>query len=65
MVTVPENADLPSVDLDPAEELNCTLTQQQLNAVIGGGGNLSFNWTTPDGNFVSGTNTLQPLVDAP
>ncbi|MCB0642627.1 MAG: hypothetical protein KDC44_13350, partial [Phaeodactylibacter sp.] len=64
-VTVPENADLPTADIDPAEELNCTIEQIQLNAAIGGGNNLTFSWTTANGNIVSGNTTLQPLIDAP
>jgi gliding motility-associated-like protein len=64
-VFVDENADLPSVSMDVPAELNCSADQIQLSATIGGGNNLSFSWTTPDGNFVTGTNTLQPTVDAP
>ena len=65
LVVVPENADLPIVNITPVSELNCSVNQIQLDANIGGGANLSFSWTTPDGNFISGTNTLQPAIDAP
>jgi gliding motility-associated-like protein len=63
-VDVIENADIPTAAIDPVSELNCTLVELQLNGDITGGPNLTFTWTTPDGNFVSGTNTLTPIVDA-
>ena len=64
-VSVPENADLPAVGIDPVNSLNCTLSEIELTGTIGGGNNLSFTWSTADGNFTSGTNSLNPLVDAP
>ncbi len=64
-ITVPENADLPTINLATPQGLNCTVDQIQLNAAIGNGSNLSYVWSTLDGNFVSGQNTLNPMVDAP
>ncbi|MCB0706816.1 MAG: gliding motility-associated C-terminal domain-containing protein [Saprospiraceae bacterium] len=63
-VQVDISADTPVIMLDPVDELNCTLEEIQLNANISGGQNLSFNWSTADGNFVSGSTTLQPTIDA-
>jgi gliding motility-associated-like protein len=64
-VVVQENADLPTVAISPATELNCTVNQTQLDASIGGGSDLSFTWSTNDGNIVAGDNTLAPTVDEP
>ena len=64
-VVVGENADLPTIDLATPQGLNCTIEEVQLDATIGNGNNLDFTWTTADGNFVAGENTLQPTVDAP
>jgi gliding motility-associated-like protein len=64
-VVVPENADLPTIDLASPQGLNCTIETVSLQATIGNGANLQFVWSTADGNFASGQNTLQPLVDAP
>ncbi|NUP98969.1 MAG: hypothetical protein HUU35_03830, partial [Armatimonadetes bacterium] len=64
-VVVPENADLPTIDLASPQGLNCTIETVNLQATIGNGANLQFVWSTADGNFASGQNTLQPVVDAP
>lgn len=64
-VVVPEDADIPEVTLEMPDVLDCALSQLSLNAAISGGANLQYNWSTADGNFVSGTNTLEPIVDQP
>lgn len=64
-VVVPEDVNLPTVALNQPAGLNCTVQQVQLTASIGNGSNLSFTWSTADGNIASGQNTLQPMVDAP
>lgn len=64
-VQVGENADLPTIDLATPQGLDCTVETVALSATLGNGTNLDFAWSTGDGNFVSGENTLQPMVDAP
>jgi uncharacterized protein (DUF2141 family) len=44
--------------------LNCTNSQVQINAGASSqGNNFSYNWTSPNGNIVSGAATLFPIVD--
>lgn len=64
-VVVPENVNLPTVAVAAPSGLNCTVQSVQLSAVIGNGTNLSYTWSTNDGNILSGLNTLQPVVDEP
>ena len=45
--------------------LNCNVSQIQLNgAGSSQGNNFSYQWSTPNGNIVSGGNTLSPVVNA-
>jgi Secretion system C-terminal sorting domain/SprB repeat/HYR domain len=45
--------------------LNCNATQQTLNGSNSSqGNNYLYNWTTTNGNIVSGPNTLTPVVNA-
>jgi gliding motility-associated-like protein len=64
-VVVPEDVNLPTVAVSAPSGLNCTVQSVQLAGAIGNGANLSYTWSTADGNFVSGQNTLQPVVDEP
>jgi len=46
--------------------LTCTLTETTLNALASSTGpNFTYNWTTQDGNILSGSTGLQPQVDDP
>jgi gliding motility-associated-like protein len=64
-ILVPQDTDDPLVALDPADELNCTVLDVQLQANVNGGTNFAYTWTTVNGNIVSGADTPQPVVDAP
>lgn len=45
--------------------LNCNVSQIQLNGTGSSqGSNFTYQWTTPDGNILSGAQTLTPVVDA-
>lgn len=54
----------PTADAGPGFQLNCQQTSYVLQAAPGQGVNLAFQWTTPNGNIVSGTSTLNPTVNA-
>ncbi|MFN0037318.1 MAG: hypothetical protein ACKVUS_19840 [Saprospiraceae bacterium] len=65
-ITVEVVADFvqPTVVLVATDEIDCNTTEVTINATTSSSGpNYSTFWTTTDGNFVSGTNTLAPLVD--
>jgi hypothetical protein len=48
----------------PPEQIDCNTTTVTINAAGSSvGGNFNYQWTTQDGNIVSGANTLQPVVD--
>ena len=63
--TVVQNTTLPTVSIAAPANLNCTLTSIQLNALASSqGGNFNYQWTTVNGNIVSGATTLTPTVNA-
>ncbi|MEZ4955057.1 MAG: hypothetical protein R2825_15935 [Saprospiraceae bacterium] len=64
-VFISENTAAPNVDAGPTDELSCTQTQLSLNGSGNAPGNdISFNWTTPNGNILSGNDSPTPLVNA-
>ncbi len=63
--TVSEDVNLPIVDAGQTSVLSCssptfTLAGSATNA----GSNFSINWSTPNGNIVSGATTLTPIINA-
>lgn len=65
-IDVLQDITLPPAEAGATDELNCSVTSLSLSgAGSGSGPNISYSWTTPDGNIVSGGNTLTPVVDAP
>lgn len=47
-------------------ELNCLVSEIELNGIGSSfGNNFTYQWTTPNGNIVSGAEGLFPVVDAP
>jgi hypothetical protein len=54
----------PTADAGPGFQLNCQQTSYVLQAAAGQGVNLAFQWTTPNGNIVSGASALNPTVNA-
>ncbi len=61
-VTILENIAPPTVDAGLPVTLTCSSTQLPLSATAGGGNNLMVNWTTVDGQLISGAATLTPQV---
>ncbi len=65
-VLVSQDASIPTVEITASDNLDCLVTQVELNASGSSqGATLTYTWTTQGGNFVSGQNTLTPVVDAP
>jgi len=63
--TVELDENIPTVEVAPPSQLNCSITEITLEASGSSQGPaFSYEWTTPDGNIVSGENTLTPVVDA-
>jgi gliding motility-associated-like protein len=61
-VAVTDNIVLPNADAGPEQMLTCTIDQVTLQGAGSGGANFAYAWTTAGGQFVSGTNSLQPVV---
>ena len=56
----------PNSDAGTEGTLNCTITSLILDGTNSSvGGNIKYEWTTINGNITSGTNTLNPTIDAP
>ncbi|MBL7797711.1 MAG: choice-of-anchor L domain-containing protein, partial [Saprospiraceae bacterium] len=64
-VTVQQNLTLPNANAGPGATLSCAVAQLTLNATGSSGPNFQYEWWTPDGNIVSGENSLNPVIDQP
>ncbi|MEM6965352.1 MAG: gliding motility-associated C-terminal domain-containing protein [Bacteroidota bacterium] len=65
-VTITENIDLPTADAGTAEELTCVVTDLTLNAGNSSvGAEFEYQWTTTDGNILTGATTLNPAINDP
>ena len=65
-VVVTQNSVLPLVDAGPDAILDCSTGQATLNGIGSDNGTgFSLQWTSSTGHFVSGENTLTPVVDEP
>jgi hypothetical protein len=67
MITVIENTTPPIASAGPELELNCVVPELLLLGLGSSSGppGYSYQWTTPDGNIVSGETTTTPVVNAP
>lgn len=64
-VTVPGNTTAPTAQIQTPANLDCVTSTVTINAAQSSTGpNFVYNWTTQNGNIVSGANTLTPVVDA-
>ena len=62
---VPGNTTPPTAMVEPGGTLNCIVVQIPLSgAGSSTGANISYLWTTTNGNIVSGANTLNPVINA-
>lgn len=56
----------PTTLIAPPAQLNCTVKQDTLNATGSSTGpNFTVNWTTAGGHFISGQQSLTPVIDMP
>ena len=63
-VIVTQDANMPEADAGTNAELNCTTRSLTLDGTGSIGDNITYLWTTTDGHFVSGENTLKPIIDS-
>lgn len=63
-VTVTQDITAPTADAGPASSLDCVTPSTVLSGSGSTGTNISYLWSTIDGNIASGANTLNPEVDA-
>jgi hypothetical protein len=64
-VTVISDTNLPTAEAGATVQIDCNNSTQILNGVGSSiGANISYQWTTADGNITAGANTLTPTVDA-
>ena len=64
-VVIDQDNSLPTAIIQEPDQLTCALTSIQLSAVASQGSEYLYQWTTPDGNIVSGSTTLTPVVNQP
>jgi hypothetical protein len=60
---VTQDLSLPIAFAGASDTLNCLEKTLVLNGNGSMGANFTFNWTTPNGHFVSGQNTFTPIID--
>ncbi len=64
-VAITQNNTVPTADAGVTAELDCTVSSLTLDGTgSSSGSTLVYTWTTPDGNILSGANTLSPEIDA-
>ncbi|MFN0034106.1 MAG: hypothetical protein ACKVUS_03500 [Saprospiraceae bacterium] len=65
-VTVSADVNIPNVSALPPNILTCVVGNTVIDASASSSGpTFQYNWTTPNGNILSGGNTLTPTVNAP
>ncbi|MEZ5058712.1 MAG: gliding motility-associated C-terminal domain-containing protein [Saprospiraceae bacterium] len=65
-VLVSQDASLPNVVVNPNEQLDCNTYELTLDGTGSAmGPNITYNWTTTNGNILSGAMTLNPMINAP
>ena len=64
-INVGQSVELPEITIEDAESLDCITNSIELNGnVVGNDSDYEFLWSTIDGNIISGSTNLNPLVDA-
>ena len=62
-VEVTQDLTVPTISIATPQILTCDLTQIDLSANNPGTGDFDYQWTTSNGNIVSGGNTLTPTIN--
>jgi PKD repeat protein/thiol-disulfide isomerase/thioredoxin len=60
-MTVLGDVDLPVIDAGPDLSITCIETQAQPTVTIESGGDLIYEWTTSDGQIISGSTSVAPV----
>ncbi|MBK7407360.1 MAG: hypothetical protein IPJ40_04270 [Saprospirales bacterium] len=64
MVEITQDVNVPVADVAPSNALNCYFPTVTLDGTGSSQNpNLVYTWSTPNGNFASGTETLTPVID--
>ncbi len=63
-VSVTQDTQLPIISAGEAAVLTCSITSLVLTGTGDTSSSISYNWTTADGNIVSGATTLTPTINA-
>lgn len=62
---IESNGDLPAVEIASPAQISCSVAEVTLDgSASSSGGDFEYNWTTTDGNIVSGADQLVAIVDA-
>lgn len=64
-IQVPSNTNIPEANAGPSFTLDCNITTATLNGSASIGTTYTYQWSTDDGNIVSGAQSLNPIVDQP
>ena len=64
-ITIEQLIQEPQIALDKSSDLDCDISQVNLNAEIDQNGMLIYEWTTQDGSLVSNADVPNPMVNAP
>ncbi len=62
-IFIDQDLSVPQVNIAAPLTLTCDLTETTLDAENSSQGNYSYQWTTTNGNIVSGANSLTPLIN--
>jgi hypothetical protein len=63
-VVVTQDITPPPINAGPQQTITCDVLSLNLQGTNSAQGQFAYNWLTPDGNIVSGVNTLNPLINA-
>ena len=64
-VSIDQNTQLPEAEAGAEQLIDCITPQVTLNGSSNGAPQLLYQWSTPNGNIATGSNSLSPVVDAP
>ena len=62
-VNISQDIDAPTANAGPAYQLDCINTNVTLNGSSSSGNNISYLWSTTNGQIISGANGPNPIVD--
>ncbi len=60
---VTASSDLPVIEIAQPGSIDCNVDEITLNGQVTGGSNFTYNWSTNNGNILSGETSLNPIVN--